>query len=90
LTQYAVTISLLLLKVLLFGRISLIGPFANALAVPMIGLAVMPLALTGSVLPAPLSRRWSNWRDSWDGAALCRLRCGKRQYMVRGRLPSHC
>ncbi|WP_335339740.1 DNA internalization-related competence protein ComEC/Rec2 [Collimonas arenae] len=56
-TQYAVTIGLLPLTVLLFGRISLIGPLANAVAIPVIGLAVTPLALAACVLPAPLS----NW-----------------------------
>ncbi len=54
--QYAVTIGLLPLTVLLFGRVSLIGPLANAFAIPLIGLLVTPLALAGSVLPAPLSR----------------------------------
>jgi competence protein ComEC len=61
-TQYAVTIGLLPLTALLFGRVSLIGPLANALAIPLIGLAVTPLTLVASVLPAPLS----TWL--WRGA----------------------
>ena len=61
-TQYAVTIGLLPLTALLFGRVSLIGPLANALAIPLIGLAVTPLTLIAGVLPAPLS----TWL--WRGA----------------------
>jgi len=61
-TQYAVTIGLLPLTALLFGRISLIGPLANALAIPLIGLVVTPLTLIASALPAPLS----TWL--WRGA----------------------
>ncbi|MEO6920704.1 MAG: DNA internalization-related competence protein ComEC/Rec2 [Collimonas sp.] len=54
-TQYAVTIGLLPLTVLLFGRVSLIAPLANAVAIPLIGLVVTPLTLIASALPAPLS-----------------------------------
>ncbi|MGB7194953.1 MAG: DNA internalization-related competence protein ComEC/Rec2 [Collimonas pratensis] len=56
-TQYAVTIGLLPLTVLLFGRVSLISPLANAIAIPLIGLIVTPMTLVASALPAPLS----NW-----------------------------
>lgn len=54
-TQYVVTLGLLPLTVLLFGQYSLVSPLANALAIPLITLLVAPLALLGSVLPAPLS-----------------------------------
>ncbi|AIY40956.1 DNA internalization-related competence protein ComEC/Rec2 [Collimonas arenae] len=54
-TQYAVTIGLLPLTVLLFGRVSLISPLANAVAIPLVGLVVTPLTLIASMLPAPLS-----------------------------------
>lgn len=55
LTQYAVTIGLVPLAVLLFGQTSLVSPLANAVAIPLISFFVTPLALIGSVLPAPLS-----------------------------------
>ena len=55
LTQYAVTLGLVPLTILLFGQTSLISPLANAIAIPLISLLVTPLALVGSVLPAPLS-----------------------------------
>ena len=55
-TQYVVTLGLLPLTMLLFGQYSLVSPLANALAIPMVTLLVAPLALLGSVLPAPLSQ----------------------------------
>lgn len=55
-TQYAVTLGLVPLTVLLFSRVSLIGPLANAIAIPLIGFFVTPLALAGSVLPDPVSQ----------------------------------
>ncbi|PUA19474.1 DNA internalization-related competence protein ComEC/Rec2 [Glaciimonas sp. PCH181] len=54
-TQYVVTIGLVPLTILLFGQISLVSPIANAIAIPLVGLLVTPLALIGSLLPAPLS-----------------------------------
>ena len=55
LTQYAVTIGLVPFTVLLFGQASLVSPLANAVAIPLVSFFVTPLALIGSVLPAPLS-----------------------------------
>jgi competence protein ComEC len=52
--QYAVTLGLVPLTVLLFGQVSLVSPIANALAIPVIGTLVTPMALVGSVMPAPL------------------------------------
>lgn len=54
-TQYAVTIGMVPLTLLLFGQISLISPLANAIAIPLISFVVTPLALIGSILPSPLS-----------------------------------
>jgi|SRR5450830_187857 len=59
-TQYVVTLGLLPLTLLLFGQYSLVSPLANAIAIPLITLLVAPLALLGSVLPAPLSG-WLLW-----------------------------
>ncbi|TFW09682.1 DNA internalization-related competence protein ComEC/Rec2 [Oxalobacteraceae bacterium OM1] len=53
-TQYVVTVGLVPLTMLLFGQISLVSPIANALAIPLISCLVTPLALAGSVAPAPL------------------------------------
>lgn len=54
-TQYAVTLGLLPLTVLLFGQYSIVSPLANAVAIPAVTLLVAPLSLVGSVLPQPLS-----------------------------------
>jgi len=54
-TQYAVTLGLVPLTLLLFSQVSLVGPLANALAIPVVSFVVTPLALAGSLLPAPLA-----------------------------------
>lgn len=54
-TQYVVTIGLVPLTLLLFGQLSFVGPVANMLAIPLVSFIVTPLALLGSVLPAPMS-----------------------------------
>lgn len=54
-TQYAVTLGLVPLTMLLFGQVSVVSPLANAVAIPLISLVVTPLALVGSMLPAMLA-----------------------------------
>lgn len=54
-TQYVVTIGLIPLTMLLFGQFSVVGPIANAIAIPLISFFVTPMSLVGSVLPTPLS-----------------------------------
>jgi competence protein ComEC len=54
-TQYAVTVGLVPLTMLLFAQVSLVSPIANAIAIPLVSFIVTPLALLGAVLPAPLS-----------------------------------
>ncbi len=48
--QWAVSIGLLPLTVLLFQRVSLISPLANAFAIPLVTLFITPLALLGTAL----------------------------------------
>ena len=50
-TQTAVTVALLPLLLGLFQQVSLISPIANAFAIPVVSLAVVPLALLGMLLP---------------------------------------
>jgi competence protein ComEC len=50
-TQWAVTIGMLPLLLLLFNQTSIISPLANAVAIPLISFVVTPLALLGSFLP---------------------------------------
>ncbi len=53
-TQLVVTIALVPLSAGLFGQLSLVGPLANSLAIPVVSFLVTPLALLGAALPQPL------------------------------------
>ncbi|MES2014066.1 MAG: DNA internalization-related competence protein ComEC/Rec2 [Pseudomonadota bacterium] len=55
-TQWAVTIGMVPLLLVMFNQTSITSPVANAIAIPMISFVVTPLALLGSFLPfdAPL------------------------------------
>lgn len=55
-TQWAVTIGLVPLTLLLFGQVSVVSGVANAVAIPVVSLLVTPLALAGAVLPEGLAR----------------------------------
>ncbi len=50
-TQWAVTLGLLPLLLLMFQQASVISPLANALAIPVISLLVVPLTLSGCIPP---------------------------------------
>ncbi|MDO9151313.1 MAG: DNA internalization-related competence protein ComEC/Rec2 [Methylotenera sp.] len=50
-TQWAVTIGMLPLLLIMFHQASIISPVANAIAIPLISFFVTPLALLGSFLP---------------------------------------
>lgn len=54
--QWAMTIGLTPLLLGMFQQVSLVSPIANALAIPLVSLVVVPLALLGAALPldAPL------------------------------------
>lgn len=52
--QWAVTIGLAPLTAFWFSQVSVVGPLANAFAVPWVSLLVVPIVLVGMVLPAPL------------------------------------
>lgn len=47
--QWAITLGMIPLLLALFGQFSLVSPFANALAIPLVSLAITPLALLGSL-----------------------------------------
>jgi competence protein ComEC len=55
-TQYAITLGLVPLTMLLFSQISIISPVANAIAIPLVSLLVTPMALAGSVMPDLLAK----------------------------------
>ena len=58
--QWAITLALTPLSLLLFQQVSLVGLLANAVAIPWVTLVVTPLALLGVV-----------WSPAWTAAAVC-------------------
>ncbi len=54
-TQWAVTIGMLPLLLIMFHQASIVSPLANAFAIPLISFVVTPLALLGSFLPVDIS-----------------------------------
>lgn len=77
--QWVITLALTPLSLLLFGQVSLVGLFANVLAIPWITLVVTPLAMFG-VLFSPIwdAATWAvgvlgavlTWLASWPFASL--------------------
>ena len=49
--QWAVTVGLAPLMLVLFQQVSLVSPLANAVAIPLVSFIVTPLALAGAALP---------------------------------------
>lgn len=66
--QFAVTIGMVPLSLAWFGAVPLLGPIANAVAIPVMTLVVTPLALLSLVLPAVLAQ-WTlavaHWAVVW-------------------------
>lgn len=60
-SQWAMTLAFAPVLLALFNQVSLISPLANALAIPLISLAVVPLAIAGSLLPLDAALHVSAW-----------------------------
>lgn len=60
-TQWAITLGLLPLLLAMFGQASIISPLANALAIPVISLIVVPLSIVGSLLPIDFVLQLAHW-----------------------------
>jgi competence protein ComEC len=60
-TQWAVTIGLLPMLIVMFGQTSIVSPLANAFAIPVISLIVVPLAIAGSVLHIDFLLHAAHW-----------------------------
>lgn len=52
--QLAVTVAMVPMLLALFQEMSLVSPLANALAIPVVSFAIVPLTLAGAFLPWPL------------------------------------
>lgn len=49
--QWAITVGLAPAALLLFGQVSIAGPLANAVAIPLVSVVITPLALVAAVVP---------------------------------------
>ncbi|MCY0387870.1 DNA internalization-related competence protein ComEC/Rec2 [Robbsia sp. Bb-Pol-6] len=71
--QIAVTVALVPAGASLFGQVPLLGPLANAVAIPWVSFLVVPAVLAGVVLPAPcdaLAFHAAHTLIAWLGRAL--------------------
>jgi len=63
--QWAVTLGLAPLTLVIFQQVSLVSPLANAVAIPLVSLVVTPLALLGAVLPFDVPLHLAHWLLEW-------------------------
>jgi competence protein ComEC len=70
LTQLAVTLGLLPMTLALFQEVSIVSPIANAFAIPLVSLVVVPLTLLGAVLPFDAVLWFAHEIMAWCYAAL--------------------
>ncbi len=63
--QWAITVGLAPAALLLFGQLSLAGPLANAVAIPVVSAVVTPLALVAALVPAQPLLDLAAWLVEW-------------------------
>jgi competence protein ComEC len=63
--QWAITVGLAPAALLLFGQVSIAGPIANAVAIPVISVVVTPLALLAAVFPLEFVLNFAAWLVEW-------------------------
>ncbi len=63
--QWAITLGLAPAALLLFSQVSVVGPLANALAIPVVSAVVTPLALLAAVLPWEAPLEFAAWLLQW-------------------------
>ncbi len=63
--QWAITLGLAPAALLLFGQVSVAGPLANAVAIPVVSVVVTPLALLAAVFPLELFLQLGVWLIEW-------------------------
>jgi competence protein ComEC len=68
--QWAVTLGLVPLLLAMFQQVSLVSPLANAIAIPVVSLVVVPLTLIGVVLPFDWVLRLAHTVMAWCAAPL--------------------
>jgi len=63
--QWAITVGLAPAALLLFGQVSVAGPLANAVAIPVVSVIVTPLALIAVILPLESILEVAAWLVEW-------------------------
>ncbi|HET9735358.1 MAG TPA: DNA internalization-related competence protein ComEC/Rec2 [Burkholderiales bacterium] len=63
--QWAITAGLAPAALFLFAQVSVVGPLANALAIPLVSAVITPLALVAAVLPADALLHLAEWLTQW-------------------------
>jgi competence protein ComEC len=63
--QWAITVGLAPAALLLFGQVSVAGPLANALAIPLVSVVITPLALLAAALPFDSLLHLAAWLVQW-------------------------
>jgi len=63
--QWAITVGLAPAALLLFGQVSVAGPLANAVAIPLVSVIVTPLALIAVIFPVDLLLESAAWLVEW-------------------------
>jgi len=64
-TQWAITVGLAPATLFLFGQISVIGPLANAVSIPLVSGVITPLALLAAILPVDSLAQAAAWLTEW-------------------------
>lgn len=63
--QWAITAGLAPAALLLFAQVSLVGPVANAVAIPVVSAIITPLALVSALLPVDALLRFADFLTGW-------------------------
>ena len=63
--QWAITVGLAPAALFLFAQVSIVGPLANAVAIPAVSAVVTPLALAAAVLPWDGPLELAAWLMQW-------------------------
>jgi competence protein ComEC len=63
--QWAITAGLAPAALFLFSQISVVGPLANALAIPLVSAVITPLALLAALLPVDALLHVAEWLVQW-------------------------
>jgi competence protein ComEC len=63
--QWAITVGLAPAALFLFSQVSVVGPLANAVAIPLVSAVITPLALLAAILPVDALLHLAEWLTQW-------------------------